>query len=115
MTQIMKGFFFLAVTILLVSYCKSTVANPRLIEVKNGDKPFLKMMYLNKKHSTMGVIIRENTLNDTALMWTLVKIPPKKTGLLLRVDCFVDSMAFSYQPYKATKGKLVVEYYSKAY
>ena len=61
------------------------------------------------------MIIKENTLNDTAIVGRVVPIPPKQTGKFWQGECFRDSIPFDYEPYKATRGKLVIEYYSKPY
>ena len=63
----------------------------------------------------MALFIRENTLNDTAKVGGVLYIPPNKTGLLMKGDCFMDSMPFPYQPYRATKGRLVIQYYSQPF
>jgi len=108
-------FVLLATFLVIYSSCTRKISEHNVITVNDGGKAFTEMMHLNRRHPSMGIIIKENTLNDTAMMWTLIKIPPRKTGHFFRVDCFRDSMAFSYQPYKATKGKLVVQYYSNTY
>jgi len=95
--------------------CSDSSNHSNVIEVQDGGKPLKRMMYLNKKHWTMGIIIKENTLNDTAMLGGNLSIPPGKVGLLMKGDCFMDSLPFIYQPYRATKGKLVVEYFSKGY
>lgn len=86
----------------------------KTITVADGGKSYSSMMYLNSTHWTWGMIVRENTLNDTAKIG-IMEIPPLKIGSLFKIECFVDSIPFNYHPYKATKGKLVIEYYSRPY
>ncbi|MBL7806140.1 MAG: hypothetical protein JNL02_20520 [Saprospiraceae bacterium] len=69
------------------------------------------MMYLGKEYWYWGMDIEENTLNDTAMIGVM-KIPPGKTGRLFRVECFTDSIPFSYKPYKARKGRLTIRYFA---
>lgn len=86
-------------------------APSNMIVIEDGSKPFQSMMYLNVRHWYWGMNARENTLNDTAMIG-IMPVPPGKTGLLFKVECFTDSIPFSYRPYKVTKGKLVIEYFS---
>lgn len=85
-----------------------------IIEVKDAGKPFDTMMYLNKDHWRWSMTILGNTLDDTAKIG-IIKIWPRKTGVLFTIDCRIDSIPFNYHPYKASKGKLVVEYNSGNY
>ena len=97
------------------STCKQRSSiNKNVIKIQNGSQPLNAMMYLNRDHWHWGMIVRENTLNDTALIG-IMKVLPGKTGTLFKVDCFVDSIPFHYRPYKATKCKLVIEYFSVEY
>lgn len=106
----------LILTFTACSTCKKSGDNPsNVIEIENGGIPLRQMMYLNKEHWTMELNIPENTLNDTAMLGGNVHIPPGKTGLLMKGDCFMDSLPFIYQPYRATKGRLVVQYSSRTY
>jgi len=86
----------------------------KIIEVKNGGKPFDTVMHLNKEDWRWSMTILENTLNDTAKIGIMI-IPPGKTGTLFVIDCRVDSVPFTYRPYKAGQGKLVVQYDSWSY
>ncbi len=63
----------------------------------------------------MSVDVIENSLNDTAIVCSFWKVPPKWTGRLLQSECAVDSLYFFYEPYKAQTGKLVIEYASWKY
>jgi hypothetical protein len=113
----MKLFFSLisALFILGGETCIKNTLPANEIIVKDGSKPYTSMMYLNKEHWTMEILIRENTLNDTALFGGNIWLLPGKTGLLYKGECFMDSMPFIYAPYKATKGRLVVQYYTTPY
>lgn len=103
------------VLLLLENGCKQRiVAHGKFINVYNGSQPYNAMMYLNRDHGSWGMIVRENTLNDTALIG-IMKVPPGRLGKLFQVECFSDSIPFNYRPYKATKGKLVIEYFSSVY
>ena len=86
-----------------------------IIRIEQGGEPLDKMMYFNREHERWYLVIKENTLNDTAMLGRVIKIPPKQTGKFWQAKCFRDSIPFNYKPYKATQGKLVVEYYSKPY
>jgi hypothetical protein len=95
--------------------CSQDGTDKNTITIIDGGRAKQEMMYLNKEHWTMMLIIKENTLNDTARIGGVLHIPPGQLGTLMKGDCFMDSMLFSYQPYKATKGRLVVEYTSLPY
>lgn len=69
------------------------------------------MMYLGKEYWYWGIDIKKNTLNDTAMIG-IVKIAPGKTGRLFKVECFTDSIPFHYKPYKASKGELIIQYFT---
>lgn len=110
---------FSIISILLLSTfatkCREKKPLPTRIEVGDGGKQYRTTMITSRDHSKMKIIIRENTLNDTALFGGNMKIPPGKIGLFFRGDCFMDSFPFIYQPYKATKGRFVIEYSSSEY
>ena len=111
--HLVNRYFFplLALASLQLS-CSADDAN--VIEVKNGGEPYYAMMYLNREHWRWSMTVLENTLNDTAKIGVM-SIPPGKTGVLFVIDCKADSIPFSYQPYRATQGRLVVEYSSGRY
>ena len=89
-------------------------ANPPYIVIENASKPKSGIMHLNSKHWWVEERIIENTLNDTAKYNSFV-IWPGRTGKLYKAECFMDSMTFIYQPYRATKGRLVVKYRTDEY
>lgn len=83
------------------------------IVVEDGGQPFSTMMYIDGRHGTWGMNIRVNTLNDTARLGRRF-IAPGKTGRLFLSDIYSpDSIAFRYMPYKATHGRLVVDYFPR--
>lgn len=106
-----------AFTVLLLDCSKrhTSTDSPNIVRIENGARPFRQMMYLNKEHWTWRMSIKVNTLNDTAIIGRVVKIPPKLTGNFWKAECFQDSIPLDYEPYKATRGRLVIEYSSSKY
>ena len=100
-------------TLCSVATCHNKGSPDHVIIVKDGSKPYQSMMHLNREHWYMGIIIRENTLNDTAMFGRNMWLLPGKTGVLHAGECFMDSMPFFYDPYRATKGRIVFQYYSE--
>jgi hypothetical protein len=111
----MRLFFILIGWSLFIGFqsCKKGNTKPNIIIVEDGSKPYRGVMHLNKDHWKMKIFIQENSLNDTALFGGNIKLVPGKTGTLYSGECLMDSMPFIYHPYKATTGRLVVEYSSE--
>lgn len=80
-----------------------------LFKIENPRKEQLKIIKLKKIWPTQEMVVVENTLNDTCLIG-IMKIPPRVTGKLYRVEFFDDSILYSYYPYKASKGKLIIKH-----
>jgi hypothetical protein len=55
------------------------------------------------------MVVLENTLDDSCKIGIMV-VPPSKLGLLYDIEFILDSISYNFIPYKATKGKLVIEH-----
>jgi hypothetical protein len=110
----MKFFAFISVLLFTTfsTKCGKEQTSMKIIAVKDGSKEFRATMITSRDHSMMKIVIRENTLNDTAMFGGNMKIPPGRTGTFFQGDCYMDSFPFIYQPYKATKGRLIIAYSS---
>lgn len=84
-----------------------------IIIIEDGGKPYSQMIDLSRNNVGAGIVILENTLSDTALLENIFHIPPGKIGSLGHWDCYGDSTLFTYLPYKATSGRLVLKYTSQ--
>ncbi len=60
---------------------------------------------------TAGIRITQNTANDTVQFSNYIKIAPGWTGLLYHNDHYgCKPFTFTYLPYKATTGKISIEW-----
>lgn len=78
-----------------------------LIEDASQEKDFLLKPGLRFHYQRMYIPL--NTLDDTCMIG-IMKVAPGKTGLIYRTEFFADSIQYQYKPYKARKGKLVIEH-----
>jgi hypothetical protein len=78
-----------------------------LIEDASQEKDFL--LKPGRRFHYQQMYISMNTLDDTCMIG-IMKVPPGKTGLQYRIEFFADSIHYQYKPYKARKGKLVIEH-----
>ena len=78
------------------------IINNPLVEKK-------KTIKLKRRFAYQSMSVIENSLNDTGLIG-IMKVAPLKKGKLYKSEFFMDSIWYSYKPYKATKGRLVIEH-----
>jgi hypothetical protein len=95
---------------LMFTCCDLTLTDSQysyLIEDASREKDFL--LKPGRRFRYQQMYISLNTLDDTCMIG-IMKVPPLETGLLYRIEVFADSIQYQYKPYKARKGKLLIEH-----
>jgi hypothetical protein len=87
-------------------------SNRQIVKVEDGGKELTQVLHFGQSVVSLAVYVRENTLNDTARCENGI-IPPGFKGRLISADWYADTILFHYRPYKATSGKLILQYVSQ--
>ena len=95
--------------LIIITACFNEESESFKFEVNTAVSGQSKTIRLKKKWAYQKMIATKNTLNDTCKIGLMI-IPPGKTGVLYQVEFFQDSITYSYIPYRASKGTLIIEH-----
>ena len=76
-------------------------------DCSNGSQT--KHIRLAKVRNYQKMIVLENTLNDSCKIGVML-VPPSKLGILYKIEFLMDCISYNFNPYKASKGKLIIRH-----
>ena len=80
-----------------------------IFSIKNAKENQGAVIKLKKNYARQKMEIVENTLDDTCKIG-IMKISKDARGTLYDIEFVADSIAYTYYPYKATSGKLIIKH-----
>lgn len=109
MDKSIMNLILLAIFLIQISCHFNEQEEKFIFTVDNPAKEKKNTIQLKKICAMQEMVVLENSLNDTCMIG-IMKIPPGKTGKLYRTEFFADSISYSYYPYRAFKGRLIIQH-----